>query len=261
MPNINTEFEEMPRRALNIFYVLDTSGSMGGTPIGVLNSAMEETVNVLKEQAKTNADALLRIAVLEFNSTCRWVSEGPEEATDFIWTPLEAGGTTEVGSALKELNDKLSKDKFLKSMTGTYLPIIIFMTDGSPTDEYRKDLEIIRQNKWYKRATKIGFAIGECDKETIAELVGNVEAVLSTDNLELFAKLIKFVSTTASMLCSASKTSSDDVSGASVVKEAIDSLDDTSDLDTDYNYDVENLPDDTLDDDDGAIWGEDPGWA
>lgn len=262
MPNIN-ELEEMPRRALNIFYVLDTSGSMQGTPIGMLNSAMTETVNVLGEQAKKNADALLKIAVLEFNSSPRWINpNGPEEASDFIWQPLEAGATTDLGLALKELNDKLSKDKFLQSDTGAYLPIIIFMTDGTPTDDYRKELAKIRENRWFKRATKIGFAIGDCDKETIAEIVGNTEAVLSTDDLELFSRLIKFVSTTASMLCSSSKTSDVDVSGVDIVKMAIDNEDDSSNLDTDFDYEVENLPDtDDFDDADfDDVWGDNSGW-
>lgn len=231
MPNID-ELEEIPRRALNIFYLLDTSGSMQGTSIGTLNAAMTETVNVLKEQAVSNADALLKIAVLEFNANCKWVTpNGPEEASDFIWQPLSAGGTTEVGTALKELNDKLSREKFLQSMTGNYLPIIIFMTDGEPTDDYRKGLDLIRENKWFKRATKIGFGIGDANKEVIAEIVNNPEAVISTDNLETFGRLIKFVSTTASMMVSASKTNGDDVSGADIVKQAIDNEEDKTQID------------------------------
>lgn len=231
MPNID-ELEEIPRRALNIFYILDTSGSMEGTPIGTLNNAMTETVKILSEEAEKNADALLKIAVLEFNGRCKWVNPaGPEEMNDFVWQPLDAGGTTEIGSALKELNDKLSREKFLKSMTGNYLPIIIFMTDGEPTDDYRKQLDLIRENKWFKRATKIGFGIGDADLKTLVEIVNDPEAVISTDNLETFGRLIKFVSTTASMMVSASKTNGDDVSGADIVKQAIDNEDDKSQID------------------------------
>lgn len=257
---ICTDIEEMPRRELNIFYVLDTSGSMGGEPIGILNSAMTETVRILSDQAAENADALLKISVLEFNGSSRWVSpNGPEDASDFMWQDLSAGGTTELGGALKELNDKLSKDKFLKSATGAFLPIIIFMTDGGPTDDYLKELDKILQNKWFDRATKIGFAVGpNHDKESIAKVVGNPEAVLATDDFETFARLIKFVSTTASILQSTSKTTATDVSGADIVKMAIEAEDDTSTIDTDFDMTID-IPTSGNDFDEGD-WGDMDDW-
>ena len=100
------DLNEVARRELTVFYVLDTSGSMTGAPISTLNRAMEETIEVLKDQK--NSDAKLKIAVLEFNSGCKWVQPaGPEEMEDFFWEDLEAGGLTDVGDSLKELDDKI----------------------------------------------------------------------------------------------------------------------------------------------------------
>lgn len=222
MPTIS-ELQETPRRMLHIFYVLDTSGSMLGAPVATLNRAMEETIGVLKQQAQSNADALVKIAVLEFNSGCRWVQpNGPEEMEDFIWEDLEAGGCTDMGAALKELNSKLSRNKFLSSMTGAYLPVIIFMTDGGATDNYEKALDEIRCNKWFERGVKIGFAIGDgADEKMIAKIVGNSEAVVKTNDLELFSRLLKFVSVTASLTCSTSRTSAQAMSGGDVVHEVL----------------------------------------
>lgn len=46
------------RKKLVVFYVLDTSGSMEDDgKIGALNEAMRETVDVLQNIAKGNADA------------------------------------------------------------------------------------------------------------------------------------------------------------------------------------------------------------
>lgn len=249
MPKID-ELEAIPRRVLNIFYVLDTSRSMNGKPIDTLNSAMKETINILSEQAKTNADAMLKIAVLEFNSGCEWLQpSGPEEAEDFVWNNLQAKGITDMGHALAELDSKLSKDVYLKSMTGSYSPIIIFMTDGAPTDNYKKYLERIRQNKWFRRSTKIGFALGHNpDVQMIAEIVGNSEAVLSTSDLSTFSRLIKFVSTTSSMMCSVVKSPSDEVTGADIVKLAVDQEDsDKVTIGTDDTF-IDNYDD--FDDDD-----------
>lgn len=222
MPNMG-EMEKVPNRDLHVFYILDTSGSMAGTQIAKLNRAMEETVIALKEVAKKNADANVKIAVMEFNSNVRWISSQPESVEDFIWQDLEAAGLTQVGDALAELNSKLSRNAFLSSMTGAYVPIIIFMSDGYATDEYKRELDKIRQNnKWFRRATKIGFAMGDnADLKMIAEVVGNSEAVIKTDDLDTFAKLIRFASVTASMLASQSQTSNTAVDGASIVDEVV----------------------------------------
>lgn len=221
MPIIS-EYDKTPRRELHVFYVLDTSGSMSGTAIATLNNAMTETVEVIRQQAKSNADALVKIAVLEFNSGCRWLQpQGPEEMEDFIWKDLKAGGLTDMGSALKELDSKLSRHAFLNSMTGAYLPVIIFMTDGYATDDYKKALEQIRKNRWFERGTKIGFAVGEeADIGMIAEIVGNIEAVAQTDDLELFARMLKFASVTATMLCSQSQTDERGISGKVILDKA-----------------------------------------
>ena len=47
MPDIS-KMEKPARRVLNVFYILDTSGSMSGTSIATLNRAMEETIDALK---------------------------------------------------------------------------------------------------------------------------------------------------------------------------------------------------------------------
>lgn len=222
MPNIH-DLGETTRRVLHIFYVLDTSGSMEGIRIATLNRAMRETLDVLKQKAQSNADALVKIAVLEFNSNVRWLNPaGPEAMEDFIWEDLKTGGLTSMGAALKELNTKLSRMEFLKSMTGAYLPVMIFMTDGHATDDYKLALNEISQNKWFARGTKIGFAIGDNpDTEMIANIVGTGEAVITTNDLTQFARHLRTVSVTASMLCSTSRTTADAVSGSRIVRDVV----------------------------------------
>ncbi len=222
MPDINS-LTESPRKELHVFYVLDTSGSMEGAKISALNHAMEECTEALKTIAKTNGDAKLKIAVMEFNSGCKWVtSNGPEDLEeDFEYEYLEAGGLTDIGSALEELNSKLSRQAFLNSMTGALMPVIIFMTDGYATDDYEKALEELRQNRWFAKGTKIGFALGDDpDVKMLSSIVGNSEAVIKTTDLDLFKRLMRFVSVTTSMLNSRSATTETASSGKDVVKQA-----------------------------------------
>lgn len=215
-----SRFSAIPRRALPIFYILDTSGSMSGIPIERLNRAMSETLDSLKQIAIHNGDAKLKIAVLDFNTKATWLQPaGPEDMEDFFWPGLEAGGLTSMGAALKELNSKLTKDAFLKSSTGSLFPVLIFMTDGYATDDYEAALNEINENRYFRNAVKVGFAIGERpDTDMIAKIVGDREAVIRTEDLGVFAKLIRFVSVTASTSVSkSSSTPEAQVTGRSIV--------------------------------------------
>ena len=189
-------FAPVQRPELTVFYVLDTSGSMAGKPIDTLNRAMYSTVDALNQVAADNSNARVKIAVMEFNTKCRWVQpKGPEYLEDFVWDNLSADGYTNVGLALDELNSKLSRKEWLASSSGCYLPVIIFMTDGSATDEYVPALKEIMQNDWFAKATRIGFAIGKRpDTHMIAKLVGDAERVIRTDDLGVFAAMLRFVS-------------------------------------------------------------------
>lgn len=161
-----------------IFFVLDTSGSMDGQPISMLNHAMEEVLNILGNFAASNADALLKIGVLQFSSGAKWMQpKGLEEFGDFVYNPLTAGGLTDMGAALDELDQKLSRRSFLVSTTGRCKPIIIFMTDGQPTDPWEKALKNISENnKWYQNSIKIGFAVGDqANTSILSQIVGNSE--------------------------------------------------------------------------------------
>jgi uncharacterized protein YegL len=197
---------------------------------------------------------------MEYNTQCRWVtSNGPEDLEeDFEYEYLEAGGLTEIGAALKELNQKLSRKEFLNSMTGALMPVIIFMTDGYATDDYKAALEEIRNNRWFARGTKIGFALGEDpDVAMLASIVGNSEAVIKTTDLELFKRLMKFVSVTASMLVSKSVTSDTASSGADIVKMAVEDGDTPADTTVTLpagSYSAEPVPADTDDDWDDEEW-------
>ena len=260
MPNTNS-LTESPRKELHVFYVLDTSGSMEGQKISALNHAMEECTEALKTLAKNNGDAKLKIAVMEFNSGCKWMTtNGPEDLEeDFEYEYLEAGGLTDIGAALNELNSKLSRHAFLTSMTGAFMPVIIFMTDGYATDNYEKALEQIRKNRWFIHGTKIGFAIGDDpDVKMISSVVGNSEAVIKTTDLDLFKRLMRFVSVTASKLVSQSTTTETATSGKDILdmaKKELDVPDDTTTHLSDDQYNKEPEPPvDDGDDWDDADW-------
>ncbi len=234
-----------PRRVMTLFYLVDTSGSMSGSRIGTVNAAMEECIPLLKEVAQANDDAEIKVAILQFSSGCSWVtpSSGPVDLEDLIWNDLNAGGLTEFGGALLELDKKLSRNEYLKSQTGAYAPVILLLSDGGPTDNWNNALEQIKQNNWFKHAIKIAIDIESgSDRFVLEQFTGNPEAILDAKDTATLKKMIHKVSVRASEFQSHSKQSSDVITTAeedsgNIVKTVINDVndDDNGGIDVDDN--------------------------
>ena len=87
------------------------------------------------------------------------------------------------------------------------MPIIIFMSNGYPNDHWQRALDKIRGNKWFEKATKIAFTIGDAadvDAGTLVSVVGDHKAVININmnNMELGKKLVNSVSVTSAILAS-----------------------------------------------------------
>ncbi|MDR0496562.1 MAG: VWA domain-containing protein [Treponema sp.] len=206
-----TDKIEIPRRTMVLFFIIDTSGSMDGSKIGSVNTAIEEVIPAIREVSAENADAEIKIAALEFSSGIRWITDkGPIEAEQFRWNDLEAAGVTDFGAACKALNEKLSTKAFMNEATGSFAPAIFLLSDGGPTDDWQKALIELKQNNWFKAAVKVAIAIGDdADKEVLKEFTGTMEAVLETRSAAMLKKMIKFVSVRASQVASRSSNVSD----------------------------------------------------
>ena len=196
----------IPRKAMVLFFIVDTSGSMMGSKIGEVNSAIEEVIPELRELSNSNADSQIKIAVLEFSSGARWLTpNGPVEVESYFWNDMSANGVTDFGDACMKLNEKLSARAFMQEATGSYAPAIFLLSDGGPTDEYKKGIEVLWQNNWFKKAIKVAVAIGvDADKSVLAEFTGSSEAVLTVHTPAMLRKMIKFVSIRASEVASRS---------------------------------------------------------
>lgn len=196
---------EVARRTMTLFFLVDTSGSMDGSKIGTLNSAIEEVLPEICKLSGENADAAIKIAVLEFSSGARWITPAPMDAKDFQWNDLNADGLTDFGEMCKMLNEKLSRKAFMSDVAGSYAPAIFLLSDGEPTDDYQKELGKLKENNWFKKAIKVAVAIGEdANKDVLAEFTGNKEAVITVHTPEALTKMIRFVSVTASQIGSKS---------------------------------------------------------
>ena len=186
------EVVEVPRRTMVLFFVVDTSGSMGGAKIGTVNSAIEEIVPELKDISESNADAQIKVATLSFSTGARWIDSAPVAAENFRWNYLDANGVTDLGTACLQLNEKLSRNAFMSDATGSFAPAIFLLSDGEPTDNYKHGLEKLKQNNWFKKAIKVAVAIGDdANKTVLADFTGNIESVITVHTPEALKKWIQ----------------------------------------------------------------------
>ena len=187
------------RRQMVLFLLIDTSGSMEGEKIGIINNTIREVIPELRDIG--GADVDLKIAVLSFSSGCKWLYAEPVSVDTFQWNNMEANGVTDLGSALEELNSKMSKDKFLKAPSASVAPAIFLLSDGQPTDDYESALKNLQKNNWYKYAIRIAIAIGlDADKTVLAKFTGNKEAVTEAYTPEALRKWIRFITVTSTQI-------------------------------------------------------------
>ena len=242
---------EVPRRTMVLFFVVDTSGSMCGSKIGVVNDAIREVIPEIKDISETNADAQLKVATLTFSTGAEWVDQMPVSAENFRWTDIDAGGVTDLGEACNCLNEKLSRNAFMSDATGSFAPAIFLLSDGEPTDNYRHGLDKLKQNNWFKKAIKVAIAIGDdANKQILSEFTGNIEAVIDVHTPQALRKWIKFVSVRASEIGSKSSnaSSSTNSDGQSEIVSKQDEFIE------EIKSEVQETNWDDFDDEDGIVW-------
>ena len=200
--------DEIPRKTAFLFFLVDTSGSMAGTRIGSVNSAIEEVLEKIKEMNDTSADAIVEIALLTFDSNVQWLTpNGPVKPENYYFNHLEATGLTAMGEAFRSLEAKLHQSSgFMKRASGSYAPVIFLMSDGEPNDGWESNLALLKQNKWFNVSAKVALAVGDdANPHVLEQFTGTREAVvhvLEKDVASKLAKMISFIAVRSSQVIS-----------------------------------------------------------
>ena len=189
---------ELATRPIHFFWVVDCSGSMYGEKIGIVNNTIQECIPEMRNSADNNPNAQLLIRALQFSSGASWITTSPVPVESYSWEDMDANGLTELGKAFDLLAAQLS----IPPMPSRALPpVIVLLSDGQPTDDYKKSLDKLKGMPWFRKAVKIAISIGQdADDDVLIEFTGNKELVLQANNATALAKMIKWASTTASMV-------------------------------------------------------------
>lgn len=205
-----TDYELTPaaRRTLNLFLMIDVSGSMAGEKIAAVNDAVRNVIPIINSIGESNPDAEIKLAAMTFSAHVSWLTPQPVTPSQFNWTDQTASGWTCLGEACQELNRQLShKTGFLKSASGSYAPVVILLSDGGPTDNFEAGMNALNGNAWFRHSTRIAIAIGnDADTNVLATFTGNSELVFRVHNIDALKTVIRVAVVTSSMVCSQSSS-------------------------------------------------------
>lgn len=198
MANLKRPGGELASRPLHFIWIVDCSGSMFGEKIGAVNHAIQSTIPEMADAAKNNPNAQLLVRTLKFSTGASWITANPIPIEEFAWDDLEAGGVTDLGKAF----DMLAAQLTIPPMSDRALPpVLVLLSDGQPTDDYKKSLDKLLHLPWGKKSVRIAISIGQdADDDVLQQFTGNRELVLQANNPQALVKMIKWASTAASMV-------------------------------------------------------------
>lgn len=185
---------ELAKRPLHFIWLADCSGSMAGSKIQSLNTAIREAIPHMRDVANNNPNAEVLCRAISFDTQAVWHIPQPTPIDQFQWKDLKATGVTAMGAALKLLANDLDVSKM---PTRALPPVLVLLSDGAPTDDFNADLKALIDKPWGKKAVRIAIAIGQdTDLKVLQDFIGHPEIKpLQADNSAELLHYIRWAST------------------------------------------------------------------
>ncbi|QZT38862.1 VWA domain-containing protein [Halosquirtibacter xylanolyticus] len=165
-------------RRLPVYLLIDVSYSMDGEPL----RAVQHGVETLSSRLCRNPHALetAYLSVLTFANDVQVDVELTELAL-FQSPTLKTRGMTSLGLGLKELSLQIKNEVKLstRDQKGDWKPLIFIMTDGSPTDDWKRGLVDFKQ---VSSGVVVACAAGEgANIDVLKEITPNVVKLTTLD--------------------------------------------------------------------------------
>lgn len=189
-------FVAKEQRALPIFILADTSGSMGGEKINTLNLAMREMLNVLN-----NTDDIrgkFQLCVIGFGGDVK-VIQPLEDIEEMQLPELSASGNTPMGRAFETVKEMIEDRNIVSSRS--YIPTIVLISDGIPTDcpngNYAnwKELADLHTVERTAKSQRLALGIGaDADYDMLKKFINNPEVpVIKANEVSDIIKFFRWV--------------------------------------------------------------------
>lgn len=178
-------------RRLPIYFLIDTSESMVGTPIEQVQEGMRTIIQSLR--VDPYALETVFISIIVFAGKAKVLSP-LTELYKFYPPTFPIGGGTSLGAGLDALMNDIDHSVKRNTMEekGDWKPIIFMFTDGNPTDNYHAAFR--RWNDRYrKHCSLVAVSIGDnVNVLTLAQITNDILLLKETD-AESFGKFFKWV--------------------------------------------------------------------
>ncbi len=203
--------DQVARRPLHFFWIVDWSGSMSGKKIASLNQAIREAVPDVVRATSSHPEVQIMMRAIRFADKAEW-HVGPQaiELEKFVWPELSTDGCTATAQAIRLLTGELDIEKMPRR---GYPPVCILISDGYCTEseaEYDHAIADMEKIPWGKKAVRLAIAIGDesdYDEKQLLKFVSHKEiGVLKAHSPQELIKYIRWASTTASIGASAGKS-------------------------------------------------------
>lgn len=186
-----------PVRERTLIFVIDMNEKVNGYAMDMTKIILEHYTRLINEMfLQACDDVKIRIAVLQYGG-CTWVTSTDEliDINEFYLKDYSEHDMKGIREALSELNRKLEREALLKSVSGIYAPIIIFIGSGHTNENIDKEISELYNNKWYKHATKFAIMTDiKSSTKLFQKLTGNIEAVFDITQFDMlriaFQKLL-----------------------------------------------------------------------
>lgn len=158
-----------------ILFLIETSGGIKGPQHYMIDNVMKNLLAKLKKanEVFVEQNKAFMVAALTFSTGCKWLTKGLIAAEDFQWEMPDCGGAADLGAACAALSRKMSREGLFAKQNITARPIVILFSCYKPTDDYKKELDILWENRWFHYAEKIAVALGgDADEERLIEFAG-----------------------------------------------------------------------------------------
>jgi len=177
-------------RRLPVYLVLDTSSSMLGEPIKAVKTGLETLLSALRQDPF--ALETVYLSVITFDTDARQVVPLTEVA-NFRSPEIRANGTTALGAALKLLSESIAREvrKGTAEQHGDWKPLVFLMTDGAPTDDWKRQKETIAKTPI---ATLVACAAGPGAQTDVLRALTEAVVTLDTADASTIKTFFKWVS-------------------------------------------------------------------
>ncbi|MFA8299567.1 MAG: VWA domain-containing protein [Hyphomicrobiales bacterium] len=185
-------------RRLPIYLLIDVSGSMEGEPIEAVQKGIENLVAELRKNPYALETAYL--SVITFSSKAVVESE-LTELMMFNAPKLQAYGLTSLGDGMRVLCQQIESEVRVSTMLqkGDWKPLVFIMTDGSPTDNWKFELDNFHN---LKTGAVVACGAGSSvDSTVLLELTSNV-VYLDTPDAASISDFFKWVSASIQVVSS-----------------------------------------------------------